>query len=133
MRPLHAQVSAVRDLLVITCGLCRLCYCLQIDFDACGTWTSKETFLWRHTLQQLLTSFASDADAESAFSRLAQQQALGALCKALGLFLKLRVGPWLVAQADAGLMKQQTLDSCLLRLARAEKLLVSSTAAVLAG
>eukprot|EP00882_Tetradesmus_deserticola_P005559 GHRQ01005853.1.p1 GENE.GHRQ01005853.1~~GHRQ01005853.1.p1 ORF type:complete len:459 (+),score=245.23 GHRQ01005853.1:253-1629(+) len=104
-----------------------------IDFDACATWTSKETFLWRHTLQQLLTSFASDADAESAFSRLAQQQALGGLCKALGLFLKLRVGPWLVAQADAGLLKQQSLDSCLLRLARAEKLLLSSTAAVLAG
>jgi hypothetical protein len=127
----------MRKPLVFTCLFsnknCHLCHCLQIDFDACGTWTSKETFLWRHTLQQLLTSFASDADAESAFSRLAQQQALGALCKALGLFLKLRVGPWLVAQADAGLMKQQTLDSCLLRLARAEKLLLSSTAAVLAG
>eukprot|EP00882_Tetradesmus_deserticola_P014563 GHRQ01015491.1.p1 GENE.GHRQ01015491.1~~GHRQ01015491.1.p1 ORF type:complete len:481 (+),score=238.12 GHRQ01015491.1:300-1742(+) len=104
-----------------------------IDFDACATWTSKETFLWRHTLQQLLTSFASDADAESAFSRLAQQQALGGLCKALGLFLKLRVGPWLVAQADAGVLRQQCLDSCLLRLARGEKVLLSSTAAVLAG
>jgi hypothetical protein len=104
----------------------------QIDFDASASWISKETFLWRHTLQQLLLGFKSDADSEAAFARLAAQQQLGTLSKALGLFLKLRVGPWLVVQSDAGALQQQTVDVCLVRLAVAEKVLISSTAAVLA-
>jgi hypothetical protein len=51
------------------------------------------------------------------------------------VFLKLRVGPWLVAQADAaaGTAQQGELDATLLRLARAEKALLSSQGAVLAG
>lgn len=106
---------------------------VQIDFDACATWTNRETFLWRHTMQQLLSRFKTDADTEAAFSKLAQQQALGALSKSLGLFLKLRVGPWMVAQADTGVMKQDVFDVCLRRLASAEKILLSSAAAVLAG
>lgn len=105
----------------------------QIDFDAAGSWTSKETFLWRHTLQQLLSGFSSDAECEAAVARLAGQQALGALAKGLGSFLKLRVGPWVVAQADAGALSAAAVDVCLARLARAEKVLLSSTAAVLAG
>lgn len=104
----------------------------QIDFDAAGSWTSKETFLWRHTLQLLLNGFSSDAECEAAFARLASQQPLGALAKGLGSFLKLRVGPWVVAQGDAGALKGQAVDVCLGRLARAEKLLLSSAAAVLA-
>lgn len=83
-------------------------------------------------MQQLLASFQSDTDSDAAFSRLAQQQTLGALCKSLGLFLKLRVGPWLVAQADARVLQQDVSDVCLRRLASAEKLLLSSAAAVLA-
>jgi len=89
--------------------------------------------LWRHTLQLLLSGFASDADCEAAVARLASQQALGALAKGLGTFLKLRVGPWVVAQGDAGALKPQAVDVCLRRLARAEKVLLSSAAAVLAG
>jgi hypothetical protein len=106
---------------------------VQVDFDAAGSWTSKETFLWRHTLQLLLNGFGSDADCEAAFARLASQQALGALAKGLGSFLKLRVGPWVVAQGDAGALQSQAVDVCLRRLARAEKILLSSAAAVLAG
>jgi hypothetical protein len=106
---------------------------LQIDFDAAGSWTSKETFLWRHTLQLLLSGFPSDEDCEAAFARLCQQQQLGGLAKGLGSFLKLRVGPWVVAQEDAGAFKAQAGDACLRRLAQAEKILLSSTAAVLAG
>lgn len=83
-------------------------------------------------MQQLLLGFKSDGDSEAAFARLSAQQQLGPLSKALGLFLKLRVGPWLVAQGDAGALQQQTVDVCLVRLAAAEKILVSSTAAVLA-
>lgn len=111
---------------------CLLCD-LQIDFDAAARWTSKETFLWRHTLQMLLTGFASDAECEAAFTRLASQAALGGLAKGLGTFLKLRVGPWVVAQGDVGALQDQAVDVCLRRLARAEKVLLSSTAAVLAG
>lgn len=84
-------------------------------------------------MQQLLANFKTDEDSGAAFSRLSQQQALGAMCKALGLFLKLRVGPWMVAQGDAGMLQEQVVDICLTRLARAEKILLSSTAAVLAG
>jgi hypothetical protein len=107
--------------------------CVQIDFDAAGSWTSKETFLWRHTLQLLLSGFASDAECEAAIARLTAQQPLGALAKGLGSFLKLRVGPWVVAQGDAGALRPGTVDVCLGRLARAEKQLLSSAAAVLAG
>jgi hypothetical protein len=106
---------------------------LQIDFDAAGSWTSKETFLWRHTLQQLLSGFVSDAECEAAVARLASQQPLGALAKGLGSFLKLRVGPWVVAQGDAGALQAHAVDVCLRRLAKAEKTLLSSAAAVLAG
>jgi hypothetical protein len=106
---------------------------VQIDFDAAGSWTSKETFLWRHTLQLLLSGFVSDAECEAAIARLTAQQPLGALAKGLGSFLKLRVGPWVVAQGDAGALKPGTVDVCLGRLARAEKQLLSSAAAVLAG
>ncbi|KAF8061907.1 MRF1 [Scenedesmus sp. PABB004] len=104
-----------------------------IDFDACASWTAKETFLWRHTLQAALSGFRADADAEAAFGRLASQAPLGGLSRGLGLFLRLRVGPWLVAQGDAGLLARPAADACLRRLAAAEKTLLSSTAAVLAG
>lgn len=105
----------------------------QVDFDASRTWTSRETFLWRHTLQQALARFKSDADADAVFARLAGQAALGGLARGLGLFLRLQVGPWLVGQADAGALPAAVADACLRRLASCEKLLLGSAAAVLAG
>lgn len=104
-----------------------------VDFDAAARWTAKETFLWRHTLHGALAGFASDADCEAALSRLAGNQALGALAKGLGSFLRLRLGPWLVAQADAGALADGDAEATLRRVARAEKLLLSSQGAVLAG
>eukprot|EP00879_Flechtneria_rotunda_P033563 GHRR01037187.1.p1 GENE.GHRR01037187.1~~GHRR01037187.1.p1 ORF type:complete len:145 (+),score=16.18 GHRR01037187.1:436-870(+) len=133
-----APQTAVPGWLGGTCGggVRAAAVCRQIgkvDFDAASSWTSKETFLWRHTFQQLLARFKSDEDSDAAFTRLASQQALGSLSKALGLFLRFRVGPWIVAQGDAGGLEQQTVNSCIHRLARAEKILLSSIAAVLVG
>lgn len=105
----------------------------QVDFDASATWTSKETFLWRHTLQKTLGGFSSDADCEAALARLTSNQGLGPLARGLGMFLKLKVGPWIVVQGDTEALSQAVVDVCLRRLARAEKLLLSSQAAVLAG
>jgi hypothetical protein len=106
----------------------------QVDFDAAATWTTKETFLWRHTLQQTLAGFVSDAECDAALARLTANATLGGLAKGLGLFLRLKVGPWLVAQADtAAAASGASLDGVLARLARAEKCLLASQAAVLAG
>lgn len=118
----------------------------QADFEAATRWTSKELFFWRLASQQLLASFSSDADCAAAFSRLASQKQQGQLARGFSLFLKTRVGPWLVARADAAaagtgkakqgkeaaVVEQARFDMLLRRLHAAEQTLGRSQGAVLA-
>ena len=132
----------------------------QADFDASPRWTARELFFWRLLARRLLSSFASDAAAADAFAKLSEAPQHGALAKGLALFLKTRVGPWLVARADAeaaaaaagggggkrgaegqgggggggggGEDAQRRLDALLRRLHIAERALGKGKAAVLA-
>lgn len=102
--------------------------------------------MWRLVFQQLLGSFKTDADSASAFDKLARQRDGGQLVKGLALFLLTKVGPWLTMQssvkavaqgatvkASTGSMSHSQVEVLLRRLQAGERLLSSSTAAVLAG
>lgn len=133
----------------LTVRSCRsLLSCIpQADFEASPRWTATELFFWRLLSQQLLGSFPTDADAAAAFARLAAQKQQGQLARGYSLFLKTRVGPWLVARADAaavaaaakrkgggggGDAEQARFDTLLRRLHTAEQTLGRSQGAVLA-
>ncbi|GBF89357.1 hypothetical protein Rsub_02235 [Raphidocelis subcapitata] len=113
-----------------------------VDFDSSPRWTPKELFFWRLALRQLLAGFPSDAEAAAAFGRLSEQKQHGALCRGLSLFLKTRVGPWLVSRADAAEARARggggaeagaraEADALLRRLHAAERTLARGQAALL--
>ncbi|KIY94918.1 putative Nucleolar MIF4G domain-containing protein 1 [Monoraphidium neglectum] len=103
------------------------------DFESSPRWTSRELFFWRLALQQLLGSYPTDKDCVAAFARLAGLKQQGQLARGLALFLKTRVGPWLVGRADAAAAEEQgRFDVLLRRLHAAEQTLARSQGAVLA-